>query len=94
MTHYRAIILDANTGAEGIYDFTGSAFLVSATPMRVAQGFFDSDIAKEMILPVFPDHEINAALKHDNPWVVTLMGSFISPEAHRIPFMMMISLRP
>lgn len=93
MTDYRAVILDAATGAEGHYDFSGSAFLISASPMRVAQGFFDSEVAKERILPLFPEHEINAALKHGEPWVVTLMGTLISAKGNRVPFMMMISLK-
>ena len=92
MSTFRAIIFDAETGAEGRYEFTGSGLLISASAMRTAQGFFESETARTRILPHFPGWEINTAFKHEDRWVVTLTGSLISAAGEKIPFMGMISL--
>lgn len=92
MSRFRTIIFDAETGAEGRYDFDGSGLLISASAMRVAQAFFESTTAKERILPLFPDWEINTAFKHDAPTVVTITGALISKAGQRVPFMAMIRM--
>ena len=92
MSRFRTIIFDAETGAEGRYEFDGSGFLISASALRVARAFFESQTAQKRILPVFPDYEINTAMKHEDRWVVTLTGSLISNEGDRVPFMAMISM--
>lgn len=93
MARFLVIVFDAETGAEGRYDFDGSSLLISASAMRVARAFFESETAKERILKHFPDWEINTALKHEDRWVVTLTGSLISRDDERVPFMAMISMR-
>jgi len=93
MSQYRVIIFDAETGAEGRYDFDGSGLLISASAMRVARAFFESETAQKRILHLFPDYEINTAFKHENKWVVTLTGSLISKDGEKVPFMAMISLK-
>ena len=92
MSRFRAIVFDAETGAEGRYDFDGSGLLISASAMRVARAFFESETAKKRILRHFPDWDINTAFKHDDRWVVTLTGTLYSAEKDRVPFMAMISL--
>ena len=92
MSKFRAIIFDAETGAEGRYEFDGSGLLISASAMRVARAFFESDTARDRILPLFPDYEINTAFKHDEPAIVTITGALISKAEQRVPFMAMIRM--
>lgn len=91
MTAFRAIVFDAETGAEGRYDFEGSFILQQASAMRVARAFFESETAKTRILTLFPEWEINTAFKHEDCWVVTLTGTLIRASGRRVPFMAMIS---
>lgn len=92
MSRLRAIIFDAETGAEGRYEFDGSGLLISASAMRTAKAFFESETAQKRILPHFPDYEINTAFKHEDRWVVTLTGSLIAKTGEKVPFMAMISM--
>lgn len=92
MAHFRAIVCDAETGGEGTYDFSGSGLLISASPMRVAQAFFESDAAQKQIRPHFPSYEIYSAFRHSDVWVITLTGSLITEDGRKVPFMCMINM--
>ena len=63
----------------------------SSTPPFGSRAFFESETAKERILTLFPEWEINTAFKHEDCWVVTLTGSLIRASGRRVPFMAMIS---
>ena len=91
MARFRAIVFDAETGAEGRYDFEGSFILQQVSAMRAARAFFESETARERILNLFPEWEINTAMKHEDSWVVTITGSLIRASGRRVPFMAMIS---
>ncbi len=92
MAQFNAIIVDADTGGEGQYNFDASGLLISASPMRVAQAFFESEVAQKRIVAHFPDYEIYTCFRHDDRWVVTLTGALINADNDRVPFMAMISL--
>lgn len=91
MAKFRAILLDAETGAEGRYDFEGSFILQQASAMRVGQAFFESETAQKRILTLFPEWEISTAFKHEDSWVVTITGALIRASGRHVPFMAMIS---
>ena len=93
MSRFRVIVVDAETGGEGRYDFDGSGLLISASAMRVGRAFFESETAEKKILPHFSDWEINTAFKHEGKWVVTLTGALIGKEGDKNPFMAMISMK-
>ncbi|MBY8975517.1 hypothetical protein KHP62_06855 [Rhodobacteraceae bacterium NNCM2] len=92
MAKFRAIVCDAETGGEGQYDFEASGLLISASPMRVARAFFESEAAQKQILHHFPEYEIYSAFRHEDVWVVTLTGTLISADNRKVPFMCMISM--
>ena len=92
MAKFRAVVIDAETGGEGAYDFTGSGLLISASPMRVWQAFFESETAKESILPLFPEYEVYTAFRHEESWVITVTGALIRGSGRKVPFMSMIHL--
>ncbi|MEM9044337.1 MAG: hypothetical protein AAGC81_06560 [Pseudomonadota bacterium] len=92
MAKFRAVVIDAETGGEGSYDFTGSGLLISASPMRVWQAFFESETASESILPLFPEYEVYTAFRHEETWVITVTGAFIRQSGRKVPYMSMIHL--
>ncbi|MEM1277872.1 MAG: hypothetical protein AAGH74_15215 [Pseudomonadota bacterium] len=92
MAKFRAIVIDAETGGEGSYDFSGSGFLISASPMRVWQAFFQSEIARENIQPLFPEFEVYTAFRHEDSWVITVTGALIRESGRKVPYMSMIHL--
>ena len=64
MTTYRARVMDAATGGEGIYDFEdGDAFLLE-TPVRVIRKFMEH-VGKDLIPSNYEDYQLNAAFKCD-----------------------------
>ena len=92
MSEFKAIIFDAETGAQGTYTFQGSGLLISASAMRVGQAFFESDTAKDKIIKYFPEWELHTAIRHEENWVVTLTGALVRKDGGRVAFMAMIYL--
>ena len=90
MTAYRARMMDASTGGEGIYDFEdGDAFLMQ-TPVRIIRKFMEH-VGHDLIPSNFEDYELNAAFKSDNAQVVTGLGNLILTHRPPIPFAVIIS---
>jgi hypothetical protein len=85
MQSYRAWVIDAVTGSEGVYDFEGPDDLFDNTPISIVRTFVDY-VGKNFLPGESVDYELNAALKHEHHKVVTAMGSFILERPPGIPF--------
>lgn len=87
---YRAVIMDAETGGEGAYDFEAEDDLMAQTPVRVVRRFMEH--ADRGLFPHHHlDYELNAAFKNEGRSVVTALGSLILEHAPPLPFMLMIT---
>ncbi|MCF8483176.1 MAG: hypothetical protein K9H25_22350 [Rhodospirillum sp.] len=89
MTKYKAVMFDAQTGAQNIYEFESEDHLMDQSRMRLIEAFMEYvdhvELPKENI-----GYEIQTALKNHDLGVVTAIG--ILKLAHGdIPFMVMIS---
>ena len=91
MTTYRARLMDAETGGEGIHDFEAADDLLTRSPMRVVRTFFERERRTELSDNV-EDYELYAALKNKQHGVVTAMGALVV-DGNELPFMLMISRR-
>lgn len=92
MTTYRARMMDAATGGEGIYDFEDGEALLKQSPVRVIRKFMEH-VGKDLIPSNYEDYELNAAFKSENAQVVTGLGNLILTHQPPIPFAVMISAR-
>ena len=90
MTTYRARMMDASTGGEGIYDFEDGDALLARTPVRVIRTFMEH-VGHELIPANYEDYELNAAFKNDDAQVITGLGNLILTNRPPIPFAVMIS---
>ncbi|WP_413207205.1 hypothetical protein [Rhodospirillum sp. A1_3_36] len=89
MTKYKAVMFDAETGAQNIYEFESENHLMEQSRMRLIEAFMEYvdhvELPKEDIR-----YEIQTALKNHELGVVTAVG--VLKLAHGdIPFMVMIS---
>jgi hypothetical protein len=90
MAEYRARMMDAEGGQEGVYDFKEQEDLLQRTPMAVVRSFFQH-IDRTVFERHHVDYEINAAQKHRERGVVVAMGQFhLEGEQPPIPFTLII----
>lgn len=89
MTTYRARMMDAETGGEGIHDFEAADDLLKHSPIRVVRTFFEQERRTELTDNV-QDYELYAALKNKQHGIVTAMGALVV-NGSELPFMLMIS---
>ena len=90
MARYRASVMDAESGNEGIYEFEAEDGLMETTPVRVVRKFMEYTDRK-LITHQHIDYELNAAFKNDKRHVVTAMGSLVLEHEPPIPFLLMIA---
>ena len=90
MAQYRARMMDASTGGEGIYDFEDGDALMSETPVRIIRRFMEH-VKHDLISSAYKDYQLNAAFKNDDVNVVTGLGTLILTNQPPIPFAIMIS---
>ncbi len=90
MTKYTAIVIDAETGGEGRYDFELGDEFLKKSPDKIVHAFMDF-VDRDVLPAEHIDYEINAAIKNPASTVVTALGSLIREHDGALPFMMMIS---
>lgn len=90
MTTYRARMMDAETGAEGVYDFEDGDDLICQTPVRIVRKFMEH-VGKNLLPHNYVDYELNAAFRNDTAHVVTALGSLMLAHGPAIPFAIMIA---
>ena len=92
MAHYRARMMDAETGGEGIHEFEAADDLLDHSPMTVVRTFFQAERAHDMA-HLIKDYELNAAMKNKDRKVVTALGSLILTSGMELPFLLMIAAK-
>ena len=90
MTIYRARLMDAETGAEGVYDFEDGDELIRQSPVRIIRRFMEH-VARDLLPHNFEDYELNAAFRNDTAHVVTGLGTLLLTHRPAIPFAIMIA---
>lgn len=90
MATYRARMMDAESGGEGIYDFDDGDDLIRQSPVRVIRKFMEH-VGRDLIPSNYEDYELNAAFKNDTAQVITGLGSLVLTNRPPIPFVIMIS---
>jgi hypothetical protein len=89
MTKYKAVMFDAQTGAQNTYEFASEDHLMEQSRMRLIEAFMEYvdhvELPKEDI-----GYEIQTALKNHELGVVTAVGVLKLANGD-IPFMVMIS---
>jgi hypothetical protein len=90
MATYRARMMDAESGGEGIYDFDDDDDLIRQSPVRVIRKFMEH-VGRDLIPSNYEDYELNAAFKNDTAQVITGLGSLVLTNRPPIPFVIMIS---
>ncbi len=90
-TTYRAVMISADTGSEGRYDFTAEERLLDQPPNRVVSTFMDH-VAHDLFPKRHLDYAINGAYKNTAKRVVTAMGSLHFDHDPDVPFLLMISV--
>ncbi|SMF38388.1 hypothetical protein SAMN06265365_102441 [Tistlia consotensis] len=90
MATFKAHMLAADTGGEGVYAFDAPDGLLQQTPARVVRHFMER-VDRSLLPHEHVDYELNAALKNAEKGVVTAMGSLILERQPPIPFLLMIS---
>ena len=90
MSTYRARMMDAASGGEGIYDFEDREDLIRQSPVRVIRKFMEH-VGRDLIPSNYEDYELNAAFKNDGAQVITGLGSLVLTNQPPIPFVIMIS---
>ena len=91
MATYRARMMDAETGDDGLYDFEAHDDLMNDTPVRVVRTFFEH-VDRTLFPTKHVDYEINAAFKNKERRIVTCMGSLhVEGDVPPAPFLLMIS---
>ncbi|MBL28057.1 MAG: hypothetical protein CMM50_10980 [Rhodospirillaceae bacterium] len=90
MTTYRARLMDAATGGEGVYEFEDDESLIKQTPVRIIRRFMEH-VGNDLIPHAFRDYELNAAFKNEHADIVTGLGSLILAHGPALPFVIMIA---
>jgi len=90
MATYRARMMDAASGGEGIYDFEDGDELFRQSPVRVIRKFMER-VGRDLIPENYEDYELNAAFKNDTAQVITGLGSLVLVNRPPLPFVIMIS---
>ena len=90
MASYRARMMDAASGGEGIYDFEDGDELLRQSPVRVIRKFMEH-VGRDLIPENYEDYELNAAFKNDTAQVITGLGSLVLVNRSPLPFVIMIS---
>lgn len=90
MATYRARMMDADSGGEGIYDYEDDEDLLRQSPVRVIRNFMEH-VGRDIIPENYEDYELNAAFKNDTAQVIAGLGSLILVNRPPLPFVIMIS---
>lgn len=90
MATYRARIMDADTGGEGIYDFEHREDLFDNPTDEIIEAFFEH-ADRAVMSRNHVNYEINGCMKHKDRDVVVAMGQLVldnGPPA--VPFTLII----
>ena len=90
MTTYRARIMDADTGGEGVYDFEHREDLFDNPTDEIIEAFFEH-ADRTVMSRNHVNYEINGCMKHKDRDVVVAMGQLVldnGPPA--VPFTLII----
>ena len=90
MASYRARMMDAETGGEGIHDFEGPDNLFDRSPVTVVRTFFEAEREHD-IAHTIEDYELNAAMKNKERKTVTALGSLLLTDGSELPFLLVIA---
>ena len=90
MATYRARMMDAATGGEGVYDFDALDDLFGKSPIKIINAFIDH-VDRKLFPHQHIDVELNAAMKNDEHQVVTGMGKLVLEHQPPLPFLVMIA---
>ena len=86
---FRAALMDADTGASQVYDFTADSGLFRKPAKRIVHAFMEyMSTHREWRNP--PAYKINSAVKKTKKQVVMATGSLVLAKGE-LPFLLMIS---
>ena len=90
MTVYRARMLDADTGGEGIYDFEHRDDLFDHPTDEIIEAFFEH-ADRAVMSTHHVNYEINGCLKHKDRDIVVAMGALhLENGPPAVPFTLII----
>jgi hypothetical protein len=89
MTVYRARMMDADTGGEGIYDFEHRDDLFDHPTDEIIEAFFEH-ADRAVMSRHHVNYEINGCMNHRDRDTVVAMGQLIFDGGDRAPFTLII----
>jgi hypothetical protein len=89
MTLYRARMLDADTGSEGVYDFEHREDLFDHPTDEIIEAFFEH-ADRAVMSRHHVNYEINGCMNHRDRGTVVAIGQLILDHGDRVPFTLII----